>query len=82
MRNFDHVIILCLFLFLLIQTGRKGGLAEEAMKIANGILSRSSNSPFPKPGKGGKDDAKAKDVKKGVSSFDLSSLLPLDSAWN
>ena len=37
------------------------------MKIATGILNRGAGSPFPKPGKGGKDDGKAKDVKKGVS---------------
>ena len=43
-------------------------LADEALRIAHGILNRNSNSPFPKAGKGGKDDAKGKDAKKGVSS--------------
>ncbi len=48
------------------QTQRRGALAEEALRIANGILSRSSSSPYPKPTKGSKDDAKIKDPKKGV----------------
>ena len=48
------------------QTQRKGSLAEEGVRIANGILSRSSSSPFPKP-TGKKDDGKGKDPKKGVS---------------
>jgi len=47
------------------KTNRKGGLAEEALKIATGILSRSSSSPFPKPSKGGKEDVKVKEAKKG-----------------
>jgi hypothetical protein len=40
-------------------------MADEAIRIANGILNRTGSSPFPKPGKG-KDDSK-KDLKKGVS---------------
>ena len=60
---------------ILFQTHRKGSLAEEAMKIANGILSRSSSSPYPKPGKGSKDDAKVKESKKGVCSL-WKALLP------
>jgi hypothetical protein len=47
------------------KTQRKGTLADEAIRIANGILSRSSSSPFPKP-TGKKEDVKAKDAKKGV----------------
>ncbi|ELU15780.1 hypothetical protein CAPTEDRAFT_154432 [Capitella teleta] len=41
-----------------------GTLADEAIRIANGILSRSSSSPFPKP-TGKKDDMKGKEAKKG-----------------
>lgn len=51
-----------------LQTQRKGTLADEAIRIANGILSRSSSSPFPKP-TGKKDDIKGKDAKKGVRIF-------------
>lgn len=40
---------------------------EEAVRVANGILNRSSGSPFPKPGRGGKEEGK-KDQKKGVGS--------------
>ena len=40
------------------------------MRIANGILFRSTSSPYPKPmGKGNKDEGKAKEQKKGVSLF-------------
>ena len=49
------------------QTGRKGSLAEESMRIANGILMRSTSSPYPKPTGKAKDEAKGKDQKKGVS---------------
>ena len=37
------------------------------MKIATVILNRGAGSPFPKPGKGVKEESKGKDVKKGVS---------------
>lgn len=48
------------------QAQRKGSIAEEALKIATGILSRSSASPFPKPG-GKKEEPKpGKEPKKGV----------------
>ncbi|XP_060604492.1 cilia- and flagella-associated protein 70-like isoform X19 [Ruditapes philippinarum] len=47
------------------KTKRKMGLGEEAARIANNILNRSSASPGPKKGAGGKDDKKEKDVKKG-----------------
>ena len=40
---------------------------DEAMKIASGILSRSSSSPFPKPTKGKEEGKGGKDAKKGVS---------------
>ncbi|XP_060604493.1 cilia- and flagella-associated protein 70-like isoform X20 [Ruditapes philippinarum] len=49
------------------KTKRKMGLGEEAARIANNILNRSSASPGPKKGAGGKDDKKEKDVKKGMS---------------
>ena len=49
------------------QTGRKGSLAEESMRIAIGILMRSTSSPYPKPTGKAKDEAKGKDQKKGVS---------------
>ncbi|XP_060604494.1 cilia- and flagella-associated protein 70-like isoform X21 [Ruditapes philippinarum] len=49
------------------KTKRKMGLGEEAARIANNILNRSSASPGPKKGAGGKDDKKEKDVKKGTS---------------
>ncbi|XP_060604491.1 cilia- and flagella-associated protein 70-like isoform X18 [Ruditapes philippinarum] len=48
------------------KTKRKMGLGEEAARIANNILNRSSASPGPKKGAGGKDDKKEKDVKKGA----------------
>lgn len=51
------------------KTKRKIGLGEEAARIANNILNRSSASPGPKKGGGGgKDDKKEKDVKKGRSN--------------
>ncbi|KAL4238526.1 Cilia- and flagella-associated protein 70 [Mactra antiquata] len=49
------------------KTKRKAGLGEEAARIANNILNRSTASPGPKKGGGGKDDKKEKDVKKGTS---------------
>ncbi|XP_060604478.1 cilia- and flagella-associated protein 70-like isoform X6 [Ruditapes philippinarum] len=52
------------------KTKRKMGLGEEAARIANNILNRSSASPGPKKGAGGKDDKKEKDVKKGHSRQD------------
>ncbi|CAH1791968.1 unnamed protein product, partial [Owenia fusiformis] len=55
------------------KTSRKGGLAEEAAKIASGIMFRSSSSPFPKKGK---DDVKGKDAKKAASAM----MKPADSA--
>ena len=53
----------------IFQTKRKSGLGEEAAKIANNILNRSSASPTTKKGGKEKDDAKGKDVKKGVRNL-------------
>ncbi|XP_013406723.1 cilia- and flagella-associated protein 70 isoform X2 [Lingula anatina] len=49
------------------KTKRRGGLAEEAAKIATGMLARNATSPFPK--KGGKDADKKEPVKKGASAM-------------
>lgn len=53
---------------LFVQTKRRGGFGEEAARIANNILNRSTASPGPKKGGGkDKDDKQGKDTKKGVS---------------
>ncbi|XP_052275784.1 cilia- and flagella-associated protein 70-like isoform X5 [Dreissena polymorpha] len=50
------------------KTKRRAGFGEEAAKIANNILNRSTASPGPKKGAGkDKDDKKDKDNKKGHS---------------
>lgn len=65
----------------LFQTKRRLGLGEEAARIANNILNRSSASPGPKKGAAkDKDEKKDKDAKKGVSyvPFSISFIyLPL-----
>ncbi|XP_064621218.1 cilia- and flagella-associated protein 70-like isoform X2 [Lineus longissimus] len=47
------------------KTKRKGTLAEEAARIASGMMSRSANSPFPKKGEGKGGDKPGKEAKKG-----------------
>ena len=60
------MITLISYKLIFLQTKRKGGFGEEAAKIANNILNRSSASPGPKKGGKEKEDKKEKDVKKGV----------------
>lgn len=50
-----------------MQTKRKLGLGDEAARIANNILNRSSASPGPKKGAAAKEEKKDKEAKKGVS---------------
>ena len=65
--SFSDVLSTSKFSDFYFQTGRKGSLVDESMRIANGILFRSSSSPYPKPMGKAKDEGKAKEAKKGVS---------------
>ncbi|XP_053401426.1 cilia- and flagella-associated protein 70-like isoform X42 [Mercenaria mercenaria] len=63
------------------KTKRKVGLGEEAARIANNILNRSTASPGPKKGGGGgKDDKKEKDAKKGGPTHQSSRHSRLDDS--
>ncbi|WAR19559.1 CFA70-like protein, partial [Mya arenaria] len=52
----------------LFEKTKRRGVGEEAARIANNILNRSTASPGPKKGGKDKDDKKDKDVKKGSHS--------------
>ncbi|XP_052768283.1 cilia- and flagella-associated protein 70-like isoform X5 [Mya arenaria] len=52
----------------LFEKTKRRGVGEEAARIANNILNRSTASPGPKKGGKDKDDKKDKDVKKGRSN--------------
>ena len=57
---------------LMEKTSSKGSLAEDALKIASGIINRSSATPNLKPAK--KDEGKAKDPKKVSAIYIVTSF--------